>query len=160
MALRHRKADSAEPIAFGPAVVLVVHDDLDSCELLVRILVAAGRPVRRAHDFDQMSEVLQERPTCVVLDVSSGGIGGNLKLLDAIRHHSDPAVADVRVVLIASSSSSAMFSWQAGIDELLHRPFHADDLVAAVAEAIERPEAERKPYRRRMVEAARIGERD
>jgi DNA-binding NtrC family response regulator len=161
VAIRHRKSkDTVEPVEIGPSSVLVVHDDPEGCELLVRILATSGRPVRRAHDFDQMSDALQDRPTCIVLDVSSGGIGGNLKLLDAVRHHLDPAVANARVVLIATGSSNAMFSWQAGIDGFLQRPFHADDLTSTVAEVVERPEEERKPHRRRMVEAARIGERD
>jgi DNA-binding response OmpR family regulator len=157
--MRHRKKGAEDPVPTGPATVLVVHDDPDGCELLVRILSNAGRPVYRAHDFDQMSTALQDRPTCVVLDVTSGGIGGNLKLLDAVRHHSDATVANARVVLIATGTTSTMFSWQAGIDGFLQRPFHADDLSAAVADVLDRPEDERKPHRRRMVEAARIGER-
>jgi two-component system, OmpR family, response regulator len=159
VAKRQRKKDEAQPIASGPAVVLVVHDDPDGCELLVRILSRAGYAVQRAHDYDQMSAALQERPSCIVLDVSTGGIGGNLKLLDAVRHSTVAAVAMARVVLIATGSSSAMFSWQAGIDGFLQRPFHADDLVATVAEAVGRPEEERKSHRRHMVEAARVGER-
>jgi DNA-binding NtrC family response regulator len=157
--MRHRRKEVEAPVPTGPAPVLVVHDDPDGCELLVRILARAGHPVDRAHDFEQMSDALHAHPTCVVLDVSSGGIGGNLKLLDAVRHHPDQAVADARVVLIATGTSSAMFSWQAGIDGFLQRPFHADDLTALVADVVARPEEERKPHRRRMVEAARIGER-
>jgi DNA-binding response OmpR family regulator len=125
----------------------------------VRILSAAGLPVRRAHDQGRMADELRDHPACVVLDASSGGIGGNLKLLDAIRHHLDPRIANVRVVLVATGTSSAMFSWQAGIDGFLERPFHADDLVATVADVLERPDDERKPHRRRMVESARIRER-
>lgn len=159
MALRHRKKEPEVPVLTGPATVLVVHDDPDGCELLVRILTASGRPVIRAHDLDEMSTALHQRPACVVLDVAAGGIGGNLKLLDVVRHHSDATVANARVVLVATGSSSAMFSWQAGIDGFLHRPFHADDLVAAVTEVLDRPEEERKPHRRRMADAARTGER-
>ena len=98
-------------------------------------------------------------PTCVVLDVSSGGIGGNLKLLDAVRHHTDAAVANARVVLIAPAVERHV--------QLAGR--HRRVPPAAVPRrrprrarsprSLARPEEERKPHRRRMVEAARIGER-
>jgi DNA-binding NtrC family response regulator len=158
MALR-RGRKHEEPAPSGPARVLVIHDDPDGCELLVRILSVASYEVSGAHDFLEMSDALQEPPApdCLVLDVSTGGIGENLKLLDAVRQHRDPAVAGARVVLVSSGASSAMFSWQAGIDEFLKRPFHADDLLRAVHDAIERPEDDRRHHRRRMLEAARSG---
>jgi DNA-binding response OmpR family regulator len=161
MALRRsRKPEEAKPEA-GPSRVVVVHDDADGCELLVRVLRVAGYQVSRAHDFDELSDVLFEPPPPdgVILDVSGGGIGGNLKLLDAIRQHRDPAVAATRVVLVASSASSAMFSWQAGIDEFLKRPFHADELLQSVADALQRPEDDRRHHRRRMLETARTSSR-
>lgn len=143
----------------GPGRVLVVHDDPEGCELLVRILGVAGHQVARAHDFSEMSDLLLdgEAPDCVLLDINTGGIGGNLKLLDAVRNHGNPDVAGARVVLVATNASSAMFSWQAGIDEFLPRPFHADDLITAVAEALGRPEADRRHHRRRMLDATRVG---
>jgi CheY-like chemotaxis protein len=141
----------------GPGRVLVVHDDHEGCELLVRILGVAGHEVARAHDFMEMSDMLTDgdAPDCVLLDVNTGGIGGNLKLLDAIRNHGKPEVASARVVLAATNASSAMFSWQAGIDEFLPRPFHADDLITAVAEALARPDGDRRHHRRRMLDASK-----
>jgi CheY-like chemotaxis protein len=159
-----RKAKKQEPSGRRvdePGRVLVVHDDPDGCELLVRILGVAGHEVARAHDFMEMSDLLTggDPPDCVLLDVNTGGIGGNLKLLDAIRNHGKPEVAATRVVLVATNASSALFSWQAGIDEFLPRPFHADDLITAVAEALARPEADRRHHRRRMLDASRSGGR-
>jgi len=150
---RSRKQEPLEP--YGPARVLVVHDDPDGCELLVRILDRAGHITDRAHDFLEMTEkLLDPRPaSCVVLDVAVGGIGGNLKLLDAIRGHHDPVVAGMRVVLVSATASNAIFSWQAGIDEFVVRPFHADQLVEAVASAIARSDAERPRYRRQRLDA-------
>ena len=110
----------------------------------------------RAHDFEEMSDRLVDAPCpeCVVLDVNTGGIGGNLKLLDAVRNHPNDEVRNTRVVLIAATASSAMFSWQAGIDEFLPRPFHADALLTAVDEALGRPEEDRRFHRRRMLDAS------
>lgn len=146
-----------EPAPAGPPLVVVVNDDPDACELLVRVLRRAGNLVERAHGIEELGDVLTSGspPDAIVLDVAAGGIGANLKLLDAVRGSSNPDTAAIPVILVAAAASSAMFSWQAGIDELLIRPFHADELVAAVASAVERPAEERPKHRRRQLDAAR-----
>ena len=146
----------------GPACVLVVADDPGASELLVRILRAAppGWLVERARDQNEMADQFVDRTIDVVLvDVTAGGIGGGLKVLDAIRGAHDPDTAALPVVLVSASASSAMFSWQAGVDELLVRPFHANELVAAVSSALDRPAEERPRYRRQQLDAARTGGR-
>ena len=149
---RRRKV---EPTDTGPARVLVVNDEEGAIELLARVLTRAGHDVARATHYDETLSVLADfRPDCVVLDLATGGIGQNLKLLDSIRSHVDDKVAHSRVVLVAHQSSNRMFSWQAGIDGFLLRPFHADDLVASVAEVLGRPDEERARHRRRELDAA------
>jgi DNA-binding response OmpR family regulator len=71
-----------------------------------------------------------------------------------IRSNADPEVAVTRCLLVAQGTSNQMFSWQAGIDAFLVRPFHAEELLAAVAEVIERPEAERPRHRRQQADEA------
>ena len=160
MLRRGREDEHAAP---GTQRVLVVNDEPDACELLVRILRAAPAryEVDRAGDQISLTERLVADPPvdCVVVDVTTGGIGGGLKLLDAVRNSLDPHIAALPVVLVAPSTSSAMFSWQAGVDELLVRPFHARDLVAAVGAAINRSEDERPRHRRRALDAAKIAPR-
>jgi len=142
-----------EPV--GRAHILVVNDDPGACELLVRLLGRAGHEVERAHNQDQaMAQLAVARIDCVVLDLSTGGIGQNLKLLDLIRSSVTKSTAGVRVVLVAQQSSNRVFSWQAGIDAFLARPFHADELLAQVNEVLSRPEAERERHRRRELDAA------
>jgi DNA-binding response OmpR family regulator len=139
----------------APARVLVVNDDEGACELVCRILAAAGHTVERAASNDQALGMLNlMRPDCVVLDLATGGIGQNLKLLETIRSHMDVGVANSRVVLIAHQTSNRMFSWQVGIDSFLVRPFHADELVHDVAEVLARPEDDRARHRRRELDAA------
>ena len=158
VAIRHRKSkDTVEPVEIGPSSVLVVHDDPEGCELLVRILATSGRPVRRAHDFDQMSDAAGPPD----LHRARRVLRRHRRQSQAARRRSPPPRSGCRQRsgrADATGSSNAMFSWQAGIDGFLQRPFHADDLTSTVAEVVERPEEERKPHRRRMVEAARIGE--
>ena len=142
-----------EPV--GAAHLLVVNDDPGGCELLVRLLSRAGHEVERAHNQDQaMGQLAVARIDCVVLDLATGGIGQNLKLLDLIRSSVTKSVAAVRVVLVAPQSSNRMFSWQAGIDAFIARPFHADELLAQVNEALSRPDADRERHRRRELDAA------
>ena len=161
MAIRGRKHHNDEEVAeSGPMSVLTVHEDPAGCEVLARVISrGTGLPVHRAHDSVEMTSALKEQPTCVVLDVTSGGVGGNLKMLDAVRNHADEVTAGARVILIAASSSNEMFSWQAGIDAFLKRPFHADELVATVQDAIARPDEERKVHRREMIEHIAGGRR-
>jgi two-component system OmpR family response regulator len=160
VALRRAK-QAVEPVPTGPPRVLVVNDEHDACELLVRILRRAGNEVERARDFEQLADRLVEAPPLdgIVLDVAAGGIGGNLKLLDGVRGFRDERIAMTPIVLVTMASNSAMFSWQAGVDELLVRPFHADELVAAVRAAVTRPAEDRPKHRRRQLEAARASGR-
>ena len=142
-----------EPV--GSAHILVVNDDPGACELLVRLLTRAGHDVERAANHDQaMGRLSVGRIDCVVLDLATGGIGQNLKLLDLIRSSVTKSIAGVRVVLVAQQSSNRMFSWQAGIDAFIARPFHADELIEQINEVLARPEAERERHRRRELDAA------
>ena len=46
-------------------------------------------------------------------------------------------------------------TWQAGIDDHLVRPVHADELVATVTAAMARTERERRDHRRQGLNRAR-----
>jgi CheY-like chemotaxis protein len=118
-----------------PEPVLVVDDDEGSCELLARLLTRAGYSVARVSNPEQtLSTVEAERPVCVVLALSFGGVSRNFQLLDAIRAAPAAAVASTRVVLIACGTDHRMSSTsQTGADALIARPFHADELADAVA---------------------------
>jgi DNA-binding response OmpR family regulator len=139
----------------GQKHILVVNDDEDSCELLCRLLENAGHSVVRAHNSEQaMGQLSVGRIDCMVLDLATGGIGQNLKLLDTIRTSMSRNVSGVRVVLVAQQTSNRMFSWQAGIDAFIVRPFHASELLAQVAEVLGRSDEERARHRRRELDAA------
>jgi DNA-binding response OmpR family regulator len=147
----HPKSDFAP----GPAHVLVVNDDEGACELLSRLLANAGHRVQRAHNAEQaLGQLNVGRVDCVVLDLATGGIGQNLKLLDQIRSAMSRTVSSVRVVLVAQQTSNRMFSWQAGIDAFVVRPFHANELLGQIGEVLGRPDDERARHRRRELDAA------
>jgi DNA-binding response OmpR family regulator len=150
MKTEHPKGEFAP----GPAEILVVNDDEAACELLCRLLANAGHRVQRAHNGEQaLGQLNVGRVDCVVLDLASGGIGQNLKLLDAIRSAMANSISGVRVVLVAQTSNR-MFSWQAGIDAFVVRPFHANELLGQIADVLTRPDNERARHRRRELDAA------
>jgi CheY-like chemotaxis protein len=143
---------------YDAPVVLAVNDDPDACELLARILTRSGFAVGLSYEaHDAFEQIVELSPDCVLLDLASGGVGPNLKILDRIRRASDPAVALTRVVLVSREPNSRLFCWQAGIDAFLTRPFHMHELVAMVQDVVERPEVQRGPYRQAQADHARAG---
>ena len=158
MALLRRKQevwDGTERRA--PARVLVVSDDAGACELLVRILNRAGFRTTGEHTIDDaVAAVHEDMPRCVVLALSAGGIGSNLKVLDTLRSNEDRRISSVRAVIIADNPRNRAFSFQSGTDAFLIRPFSADELVANVDDVLQRPDDERALHRRD--ELARHGE--
>lgn len=149
--LRRSKADRG---GGGPARVLVVQDDPDAAELLRRVLERGGYEVLLVTSPDDaLGTARTEHPDIAVIDL--GGTGPNLKLLDSLRQARDPAVAGLRVVMLARQGSNPMFSWQSGIDGFLDRPFHADQLVGEVEAVLARSEADRPRHRREQLERAK-----
>lgn len=132
-----------------PPSVLVANDDQDACELLVRFLGQAGFYADgAANDIQVMSRMVDHLPRCVVLDMTGGGVGSSLKILDQIRSHDDRRISSARVVLCALSPRNRTFSFQSGADAFLVRPFHVSDLVAQIHDVIARPQDERARHRR------------
>jgi DNA-binding response OmpR family regulator len=157
--LRRGKHEGAQGTRTGAAHILVVNDDVDAAELLCRVLTQAGYVVDRAHDqSDAIGKVSDAPPDCVLLDLGAGGIGTNLKVLDGIRTSNSADVASVRIVLATAQTNNRMFSWQAGVDAFLLRPFHVDDLLRDIADVLERPDEERARHRRnQLAEATATG---
>ena len=133
----------------SPPSVLIVNDERDACELLVRFLGHAGYRTRGAHsDVEAISTIHNQLPRCVVLDMTTGGVGSSLKILDQIRTSGDRRISSARVVLCASSPKNRSFSFQSGADAFVVRPFHLDDLIDHVTDVIDRPHDERAKHRR------------
>ena len=83
-----------------------------------------------------------------VLDMTTGGVGSSLAILDQIRSHSDRRINSARVVLCASSPKNRSFSFESGADAFVVRPFHLEDLIDHVTDVLERPHDERARHRR------------
>lgn len=131
------------------STVLVVNDERDACELVSRFLGHAGFETVSAHsDLEALTALYSRFPRCVVLDMTTGGVGSSLKILDQIRSADDRRISTTRVVLCATSPKNRTFSFQSGADAFVVRPFHIEDLILQVTEVIERPQEERARHRR------------
>jgi DNA-binding response OmpR family regulator len=150
MALRRKKDDGWDGTERRrPPSVLVANDDPAACELLVRFLGQAGFYADgAANDIQVMSRMVGHLPRCVVLDMTGGGVGSSLTILDQIRSHDDRRISSARVVLCAPSPRNRTFSFQSGTDAFLVRPFHFVDLVAHINDVIGRPQEARARHRR------------
>lgn len=121
-------------------LVLVVNDDLDACELLVRFLRHAGFRTAGAHSAEEASAAAREHlPRAVVIDMTRGGMGSTLRVLDVLRSDEDRRVSTTRAILCGTSRRNREFSFQSGADGFLVRPFHLQELVDELHAAIARP---------------------
>ena len=140
-----------------PPVVLIVNDDEDACEMLVRMVAARGFRAMGATSADEATgRLVTDLPRCIVLDLEAGGIGTNLKVLDLIRSHGDKRVSTARVLLCAATAKNRSFSFQSGADGVVVRPFHIRELVAQIVDVVDRPDEERARHRRD--ELSRLGD--
>lgn len=156
MLKRQHKTEPAAPA--GPPRVLVVDDNPDAARLLAKLFRRVGYEVAEVSDHQVALITLLNEPTpisAVIASFSTSGNGSCLKLLDAIRHTPEAKVNTQRVVLVLESGRQQMFSWQSGADEIVLRPYRAEDLVQGVAATIERPDSERAAYRRQKIDEIR-----
>lgn len=140
----------------GGARILVVNDDEAACELVARLLERDGREAVRCYSHDDaLARLTTESIDAAVVNFTAGRGGSNLKMIDAIRSHTAPQVAQVRLILVANEAKNRAFSWQSGVDGFLVRPFHADELLQEVDAVLGRPEGERLAHRRKMLREAK-----
>jgi DNA-binding response OmpR family regulator len=135
--------------------VLIIDDDLDLLPFLadaVRLLtpytvVTAENGVLGLEQFFECS------PHCVVVDVKMPEIDG-YQFVRAMR--GDPQTADTPIIMLtALGQEKDQFSGLAsGADIYLQKPADPVDLVAAIHEAIQLGEGERKDRMRRLAESS------
>ncbi|MCB1014117.1 MAG: response regulator transcription factor [Acidimicrobiales bacterium] len=157
MLRRSRSSESHAGAGGGArAGVVVAGDDPDALELMGRLLTPLGEEVSLIGDTASAVGAVAARP-CKVLVLAFSGPAQrtNLSALEALHRQSDPTVASTPVVVVADDEHHALDAWQAGIDDHLVRPVHADDLVGAVRGALERTEAQRADHRRQGLNRAR-----
>jgi two-component system response regulator FixJ len=119
--------------------VVVIDDDLSVRRSLARLLASAGYKVTMcasADEFLAMPGVA--RPACLVTDVRMPGMTG-LDLLDLLRKRR-PSLPVILISGDADAGASA-HARAAGAMRFMRKPFRSEELLEAVAEALDRDRA-------------------
>lgn len=123
------------PLSHEAAAVLLVEDDRQVREAMVRALTAHGHAVRGdATGADALRDVVEWQPDVVVLDLGLPDIDGAV-LLPMMR-----AVSDVPVIVatVRDDEAEIVRLLDAGADEYITKPFSGDQLEARVRAVLRR----------------------
>jgi signal transduction histidine kinase/CheY-like chemotaxis protein len=122
-------------VSGGRPVVVIVEDDPTSLELLEVYLEGSGYDLIVARNgTDGLAAVRRDKPEAVVLDIRLPGIAG-WDVLAAIK--ADPATADIPVI-VTSVVDERSRGLSLGAAEYLVKPISRDDLVTALAQAVDK----------------------
>jgi FixJ family two-component response regulator len=120
----------------SPECVFVIDDDSSLRKALGRLLKSVGLRVEALASAEEfLQRPAPDGPACVVLDVSMPGLSGmDLQCVLAERHWSLP------IVFISGHGDIPMTvrAMKAGAVDFLPKPFHDEDLLAAVRQALGR----------------------
>ncbi len=137
MTAHYAPADDGPPEEARLRTVLVVDDEPDVRLIARLVLHADGFDVREADNAAAALAELQvgDPPDVLLLDIRMPGIGG-WELLQRLR--ADPATARLPVVVFTADlgARSEAREYLAEDEVLLTKPFLADDLLAAVRQAV------------------------
>ncbi len=139
--------------------ILVVDDAKATLEVIQRNLAAAGYRVLTSESVAQALQLLTEHPIdLVITDLKMPGASG----LDLVRHVRDN-LRDTQVMMITGYASveGAVEAVKSGAEEYLAKPFTDEELIGAVARAIEklhRTRAARAPLPAPKIPFGLIGE--
>jgi CheY-like chemotaxis protein len=112
------------------ATVLIVDDEKPVRQFLVAALEQQGHQVVEAWHGQHALDIIasrETRPDLVISDVMMPVLGG-VELSRTLK--SDPATADIPIVLMSAVQPGA--SWSAEADALIGKPFDLDTLEALV----------------------------
>lgn len=132
------------------AVVAVVNDMPEACEVVARVLESDGHTAHRLGTAADAEALVSQVPVDVVVLDLQGSAPANRSLLTSLRQRSELEPA---AVVVGRSPSGGLLAFGAGADAYVVRPFHERDLRSAVAEVVARPAADRPAFRADAVHA-------
>jgi CheY-like chemotaxis protein len=127
--------------AAAPARILIVDDERRNRDLLEVMLGPEGYVLSTAVSGDEaLVAVAAQRPDLILLDVMMPGLDGYQV---ATRIKSDPATADIRILLLTSLSdqNSKAHGMRAGVEDVLAKPVNRTQLCERVKAVLREPAA-------------------
>ncbi len=122
----------------GKRKVLLVDDDVDLVELILKVLEEDGRfEVRVAQNgFDAGMMVKEYRPDLIILDVMLPDINGK-EVCQRVR--ADNTLEDVRIICISGMIEEDKIQELklSGADDFLHKPFDIEELIERMCAQLE-----------------------
>jgi len=138
--------------------VLVVDDDASVRAMLGYLLHDEGYDVREASDgAEAIAALTTDPPDCMILDLMMPTVDG-LEVLTARNARGFAPDTRVLVLTAKTETADAVWCWENGADEYLHKPVDPDKLAREVRHLLGRSSVEVK--RRRQVGLADARERD
>ena len=126
-----------------PARILVVEDDPDIAELVVRYLEKAGYMVDRvASGTEALQAVAGKVPDAMVLDLMLPHVDG-LEVCRRVRAADASAALPIIMLTARAEESERIVGLELGADDYLAKPFSPNELVARVRALLRR--ANRQP---------------
>jgi DNA-binding response OmpR family regulator len=113
--------------------ILICEDD-ENLRQLVRAVLGDGYRFVETHDGREALDLaLSLRPDLVILDLMLPGTSG-LDVLGGLRQ--ELPAAETRVIVISAWDHADEAALGAGADRFVTKPFHPDELAAAVSEML------------------------
>lgn len=111
--------------------ILIVDDDPAGTRLLATLLEMEGYQPASVQDWrDPLNDVEHLRPDLILMDIYLRTTTG-FALLERLRNHPDPEIAQTPVLLMSAEDQAAR-SRQAGADGFLIKPYPIQDLLDAI----------------------------
>jgi len=128
-----------------PTRILVVEDDPDIAELIVRYLEKAEFAVERAANGREALDAMAARlPDLVVLDLMLPQVAG-LEVCRRIRSDTRTAAVPVIMLTARAEESDRIVGLELGADDYLAKPFSPGELVARVRALLRRVQRAKAP---------------
>lgn len=128
-----KQESKPEKIRIDGLSVIVVDDNLDTCSVLERVLIAAGATVRTANDVQAGWSSIEESPPDIILtDLAMPGQSG-IDLINLVRQSSS-STAKIPIIVLSACAfpSDRDAAIEAGAAEFIAKPFRPGEVVKAV----------------------------